>query len=186
MLYKIKKDNKIQEIYIFNKGSANPVEINNLCNKENENVEILVFILLDKDEKLVLNTKSIIKAKNVTANTRIKAVLYDDAKLEHTGLVKIEKSGNLANAYLSSKILLLGDKATAISCPQLEIEANEVKASHGSSIGRLSEEELFYLKTRGLSQQQAEKLLVEGFFEEQIEKIEDMKIKDKIQKILYN
>lgn len=184
MQFKIQKDNKSQEIFIFNKGFINPVDLTYLCNKNNDDIEILIFILLQKNNKLILNTKNIISAKNVTAYTFIKAVLFDKAKLEHAGLIKIEKSGKLANAYLSCKVLLLGDRATAFSKPYLEIEVNDIKASHGSSIGRLAEEELFYLKSRGLSQQQAEKLLVQGFFDEQISKIDSFPIQEKVREYL--
>lgn len=184
MQIKNQKNGKSQDIYIFTKGSLDPVEITNICKKKNEEIELLIFIILKNSEKLVLNTTNIISAKNVRAFTYIKAIIDDQASLQHSGLIKIEKSANLADTYLSSKILLLGGRSEAFSKPFLEIENHNVKAGHASSIGSINREELFYLQSRGLSETEAYSLIIGGFFEEQIQKIESLSIQEKVRKYL--
>lgn len=178
------KDHKTQYIYIYNKNTDKPVDLSFVLDKHDSNIDIFIFIIQNKLSELTLSTTATLKANNISTFTYIKAVLYDNAQFNHTGLIKILKSGNLANAYLSSKIILAGDKAFAQSKPYLEIEANDVKASHGSTVGRMSEEELFYLKSRGLFPIQAQNLLIEGFFEEQILKITSLTIQKKVRKLL--
>ena len=70
-----------------------------------------------------------------------------------------------------SLILKIGEKTLANSIPSLKIDANDVKASHGATVGQINEEHLFYLMARGLSRGEAERLIVEGFFEPIIMKI---------------
>ena len=78
----------------------------------------------------------------------------------------------------------LGDKTLANSIPSLKIDANDVKASHGATVGQIDEEHLFYLMARGLSRQEAEKLIVEGFFEPVINKVPSEELKEKIRELV--
>jgi Fe-S cluster assembly protein SufD len=82
------------------------------------------------------------------------------------GLIDVSEGAAGTDAYLSNRNLLLGDAARADSIPTLRIGNNDVKCSHGSTTGRLGEEELFYLHSRGFSEAEARELLVLGFFEE--------------------
>jgi Fe-S cluster assembly protein SufD len=82
------------------------------------------------------------------------------------GLIEVSEGASGTDAYLSNRNLLLGSAARADSIPTLKIGNNDVKCSHGSATGRLGEEELFYLRSRGFSEAEARELLVIGFFEE--------------------
>ena len=84
---------------------------------------------------------------------------------EFRGLLKVAREAQQTDTYLSDKALLIGDKARAISVPKLEIATDEVKASHGTAVGKLGQEELFYLQSRGLSRPKAEKLLTAAWLE---------------------
>lgn len=90
-------------------------------------------------------------------------VVEDDSKSSFSGMLRIMPGAHGTDTYLSDKALTLGEKSTAKSDPGLEILADDVKASHGATIGRLSEEELFYLRSRGLDYTEASSLLVEAF-----------------------
>ena len=78
------------------------------------------------------------------------------------GLIKVEKNAQNTNSYFRDDVLLLDD-GIAESLPTLEIEANEVKASHGSTTSRINEEQLFYLQSRGISKLQARQMIIDGF-----------------------
>lgn len=105
------------------------------------------------------------KAAHTTANTHIRGVLWDRARARITGTIKVYPGAQQTNSFLTEKVLLLGEEARAEAVPNLEIEANDVKCSHAATVGKIDEEQLFYLQTRGLPRQAAERVLVEGFLE---------------------
>ena len=84
----------------------------------------------------------------------------------------MDEVAQLTDAYQTNRNLLLSNTAEANSLPGLEILADDVKCSHGATVGRLDEDQLFYLMSRGISERKAQELLVFGFFEEIIEKLE--------------
>lgn len=181
--YTIKKADLVQDIQlIFNQPLF--INIDKVLDKENINYELYLFIILNKNAKIDLNTKLLINKMRIKANIFLKAVLFDKSSLNHNGLIKISKTGKFAKAYLESKAILLSDDSKVISRPDLEIENNEVQASHGSSIGNLNEEEIYYLNTRKISETDAKKLLIKSFFDNQISKINSFKIQTEISKII--
>ena len=106
-------------------------------------------------------------------NILAKGTVTDRATSVFRGLIKIEKEAQQTDSYLADHTLILSDNALANSIPSLQIEANDVKASHGATVGQIDEEQLFYLMSRGLSREHAEELIVNGFFEPLINKISD-------------
>ena len=96
----------------------------------------------------------------------IKAVVEEGVKLEARGLIKITKNVKNIDVFLRYKVLMLGKNSEATVMPQLEIESDEVKAGHAASIGRVDEEQVFYLMSRGLKRKEAVKLIVEAFLNE--------------------
>jgi Fe-S cluster assembly scaffold protein SufB len=93
----------------------------------------------------------------------VKVVVEDGAKLEAKGLLKIAKNVTDVDVFLRYKVLLLGKNSWATVNPELEIESNDVKAGHAASIGRVDEEQIFYLMSRGISRNESVKLIVEAF-----------------------
>ncbi len=93
-----------------------------------------------------------------------KAALFDQSRVDFAGMLKIAKGANGSDSYLQARALIVSPKAMARLDPGLEILANNVKASHGATVGRLREQDVFYLQSRGLSKASAERMLVSGFF----------------------
>ena len=93
--------------------------------------------------------------------------------LVFNGKIFVRANAQKTNAYQSSKNILLSDEATVNTKPQLEIFADDVKCSHGTSTGKVDEEALFYLKARGIGEAAAKKLLLRAFAIEVIEKIKN-------------
>ena len=102
----------------------------------------------------------------------IKGVFLNQSKFIYQGLIKIEKTGQKSHAYQKNKNLILGEKVFVDSRPFLEILADDVFCTHGSTTGKIDEESIFYLKSRGLDQKKAEELYISGFIQEIIDKIE--------------
>jgi Fe-S cluster assembly protein SufD len=87
-------------------------------------------------------------------------------------MIRVEPDAQKTNAYQENRNLLLSPSAHADSIPGLEIMANDVRCTHGATIGRVSRDELFYLMTRGLSRGEAERLIVRGFFQDILDRID--------------
>ncbi|MEA3494467.1 MAG: SufD family Fe-S cluster assembly protein [Bacteroidota bacterium] len=104
------------------------------------------------------------QVRNTKGDILIKGVYQNKSIGKFVGLIKIDKKAQGTNSYFTDNVLLL-DQAMATSIPNLEIEANEVKASHGSTTGRINNEQMFYLMSRGLSKTQAKKMIINGFFQ---------------------
>lgn len=104
-------------------------------------------------------------APDTKSDLLIKVVLYDKARLTYDGLIQIDKKAMHANAYQRQENLLMSDTAHVESKPELEIKANEVRCTHGATMGMIDEEQVFYLMSRGLSRSVTEDLIVEGFLQ---------------------
>ena len=117
-------------------------------------------------------TKQHHKAGNTVSDLLFKNVLRDAAVTNYTGLIKVEKNANGTNAYQSNKNLVLSDKVKCDTRPILEIESNKLRCTHGATVGRLNEEQLFYLRARGLPEAQARHTLLEAFLEPVLARIQ--------------
>ena len=101
-----------------------------------------------------------------------KGALRENASAVWRGMIRVEEGAQKTNAYQENRNLLLSDKAHADSIPGLEIMANDVRCTHGATLGRVNRDELFYLMARGLSRAEAERLIVRGFFQDVLDRIE--------------
>lgn len=147
-----------------------------------ENTELLgLFIGKDQDE-LVTLLDVVHKQPSLQSLTLIKAVLYDQSKLDMEGKLLIETGAKFTDSYLRIDVLLMSNDASARAIPSLEISEDDVKGGHGATIGKVDEQQLFYLQSRGLGRQQAEQILVEGFVSELIDRITDKEIQSRYQK----
>ena len=111
-------------------------------------------------------------APNTTSDFAFKGALRDEASVVWRGMIKVEKDAQRTNAYQENRNLLLSEKAHADSIPGLEIEANDVRCTHGATVGQVDRDQLFYLMARGLSRGEAERLIVRGFFTDLLHRIE--------------
>ena len=100
------------------------------------------------------------------------------------GLVKINKNAPGSNGYETQDALLLSNKAEADAIPNLEINNNDVKCSHGSTVGQVDEDKLFYLMTRGLTKDEASQKIVEGYFTPVLDMFHDPNIKEQVHKTI--
>jgi Fe-S cluster assembly protein SufD len=126
-------------------------------------VEILGAFYLGKNQSLDLKITVIHQAKNTSADTLIKAVVEDKAVANINGKIIVSKGAQQTNSFLTENVLLIGREAKATAVPDLEIEADEVKCSHAATVGKVDEEQLFYLMSRGLSRKKGKKMITDGF-----------------------
>lgn len=106
--------------------------------------------------------------------------VQDKSRSVFTGLIKIDPTGQQTNSYLKNENLILDRSARADSIPTLEIDANDVRASHGSTIGKIDEEYIFYLMSRGISRSTAVRMVVEGFFHKVFDRMHHERVREKL------
>ena len=121
---------------------------------------------------------------NCESNELYKGVMDDKSTAVFNGKVFVRKDAQKVNAFQSNGNVLLSDDATVNSKPELEIYADDVKCSHGSTTGQLDEEAVFYLRTRGLSENSARQLLVTAFIEDTFEHINNEDIVEYIHELI--
>jgi Fe-S cluster assembly protein SufD len=117
-------------------------------------------------------------APNTTSDFAFKGVLRDDARAVWRGMIRVEQDAQKTNAYQENRNLLLSKTAHADSIPGLEILANDVRCTHGATLGQVDRDQLFYLMTRGLSRSEAERLIVRGFFQDVLDRVDLEPVRD--------
>ena len=161
-------------------GKLNKLRIDTNFNGQGSQCNNIGIFLGKGKEHIDFTTNMYHNTENTTNDVLVDGILKDESSSVYRGLIKIEKKGQKTNSYLANHILKLGEKTLANSIPSLKIDANDVKASHGATVGQINEEHLFYLMARGLSREEAERLIVEGFFEPVIQKIPLEELREKI------
>jgi Fe-S cluster assembly protein SufD len=126
----------------------------------------------DGDQHLDYDTFQEHAAPNTESDFAFKGALRERATAVWRGMIRVEENAQKTNAYQENRNLLLSNEAHADSIPGLEIMANDVRCTHGATLGRIDREELFYLMARGLSRAEAERLIVRGFFQDVLDRIE--------------
>tara|TARA_Y100000814_G_scaffold188441_1_gene138045 strand:+ start:43 stop:489 length:447 start_codon:yes stop_codon:yes gene_type:complete len=129
--------------------------------------------LTETNQEIDQRTLQTHAAPNATSNLLFKNALMGESKTIFSGLIKVGETAQQTDAYQTNRNLLLNRSAEANSLPGLEIEANDVKCSHGATTSEIDEEAIFYMLARGIPKQVAQELLVYGFFEEVLNRIAD-------------
>lgn len=124
------------------------------------------------------------QAQHTSSNLLYKNALLDQARTIFSGLIIVDPDAQKTDAYQSNRNLLLSDEAEANSLPGLEIQANDVRCSHGATSSHVDEEQMFYLESRGISPVVARELLVFGFFEEVLNKLENEELHTALRELI--
>ena len=119
----------------------------------------------DGSQHLDYDTYQLHAAPDTTSDFAFKGALRDSAATVWRGMIRVEEGAQKTNAYQENRNLLLSKTATANSIPGLEILANDVRCTHGATLSQVDREQLFYLMARGLPEDEAAKLIVNGFIE---------------------
>ncbi len=133
--------------------------------------ELVGVFFTDHDQRISMHTLSNHDAIATNAETMVKGVLTGQSRVEFTGMIRVQPHAQQTASFLADHTLLLSNECRAESIPSLEIGANEVSASHGATTGKIDEEQLFYLMVRGIPREEAERIVVQGFFEPVLQRI---------------
>lgn len=190
--------NMDSEVYSFQKrqvlmASKAVVQVTDLClgsqytrlesmgylNGRGATHKATALFLGQAEQKYDIYTAAYHQAKNTTSSLVTRGVLRDRAKAVSRGLIHIDPIASGSNGFEKQDTLLLSSEAEADAIPDLEIQNSDVTCSHGSTIGAIDEEKLFYLMSRGLSRQESKHKITEGYFLPLIDKL-DKKLGEKL------
>jgi len=135
------------------------------------NSDMLAVNLATGDEEYDLRTLQLHEAEHTTSDLLYKNALYDRARTIFSGLIMVGETAHHTDAFQTCNNLIGSDEAEANAMPGLEINADQVKCSHGSTSGQISDEEVFYLRARGIDSEQARRMITFGFLNAVLEKI---------------
>jgi Fe-S cluster assembly protein SufD len=130
------------------------------------------YVLSQISEHTGKNTESLIRTKS--GLRRSKAIIK--------GLIRKNKDAESSSGYQKSDILLIDEESKGVSIPDLEIQNEQVKCTHGSTISRIDEEKIFYLQSRGLSKNEAETMMIEGFYDTILNIVSDKALREELKK----
>ena len=127
----------------------------------------------EHDEHLDLFSADIHEAGHTTGDTVWKGALTGESRASYEGLIQIVRGAQESHTYLQTHSMLLSPRAKGDAIPSLIVETDNVSASHGGTVGEIDEEQVFYMMTRGVPRTEAVRILVEGYFEEIVQRLED-------------
>jgi len=142
------------------------------------------FMFGDGRQQFHLHTLQRHLADHCTSDLLIKGCLKDRARSVYQGLIQVAEGAQRTDAYQANRNLVLSDTARADSIPGLEILANDVRCTHGATIGNVDAEQMYYLMARGLPRNEAQRLIVEGFFAPVIDRIPLESIRDHLRTVI--
>ena len=172
------------EYFVFSKGSKFAKHDIN-CSLNNNYGSVTLNGIIDLDNKKHHEIKTVINhnEENCKSYQLIKSVLNENSKGVYQGKIYVNSKAQKTDGYQLSRALLLNDDVEFNAKPELEIYADDVKCSHGSTSGNIDENSIFYLMSRGLSHAQSKKLLTNGFLNEAVEKITNEDVKSLVKKL---
>ena len=175
----------ICDSYLLSTGlKFNKLDIEIDHNEENSVSSIFSALNLLGSEHQEIKTRINHNAPNCQSYQKVKNVLNGQSKGVYQGKIFVKNVAQKTDAYQLSKALILNDKSEFDAKPELEIYADDVKCSHGSTSGSVDFDSIHYLKSRGIPEKEALKMLINGFLSEVLEKLDDIKLKNFLAKRL--
>jgi Fe-S cluster assembly protein SufD len=138
----------------------------------------------DGVQHLDYDTYQLHSAPNTTSDFAFKGALRDRATAVWRGMIHVEPEAQKTNAYQENRNLMLSPTTHAVPIPGLEILANDVRCTHGATVGQVDRDQLFYLMSRGLSRAEAERLIVRGFFTDVLDRIDLDPVREALEQML--
>ncbi len=180
----LQKDAEMNWMFAELGSKITRLKIDTIFNGPGSRCETSGIFLGRNSQHIDITTNAFHKAPSTYNNIIAKGVMKDDASSVYRGLIKIDKIAQKTDSYLSDHTLKMSEHSVANSIPSLMIDANDVKASHGATIGHVDEEQLFYLMSRGLRRDEAEEMIVTGFLDPVISRISSEKVREEVRKLI--
>jgi Fe-S cluster assembly protein SufD len=134
---------------------------------------MLAVAVAEDSQEFDQRTFQVHEAPNTSSDLLYQNALDDQSRTIFSGLIRVSPGAHKTDAYQKVRNLLLSDEAEANSMPGLEIEADDVRCTHGATSGQIEAEELFYLRSRGIPLREAQRLVVYGFLDEVLGRLDN-------------
>jgi Fe-S cluster assembly protein SufD len=174
------RDSTVRSLAVNLGSTFARTQVESVLKGEGSFSEMLGLYFADSDQHFAQRTLQSHVAEHATSDLLYKGALKDHSRSEYSGLIKVLPGAQGTDAYQANRNLVLSDDAMARSIPQLEIEANEVRCTHGATVSPVEEEHLFYLMSRGIDRVTAQKLIVFGFFGEVLDRIRVPSVREQL------
>jgi Fe-S cluster assembly protein SufD len=176
----LSRDATINWLVVTLGGQLSRADVQAYLNGPGAQAEMLGVFFGDSTQFFDHHTRQVHNAPNAGSDLLFKGTLNDKARSVFSGLIQVAPGAQKTDSYQLNRNLLLSDTARADSIPNLEIAANDVRCTHGASVGPVDKDHLFYLMARGLSRAEATKLIVNGFFEPVVARIPLEGVRDRL------
>ena len=185
MRARLGRDASFQAVLLGLGGALTKSRLDVLLSEDGARAELSGLFFGDGDQQFDYDTRQDHVAPRTTSDLLFKATLAGRASLAWNGVVDVRQTASQASANQTSRNLLLSDQASASPTPILEISAYDVlRCSHGASVGPVDPEQVFYLQSRGIAAEEAQRMLVEGFFGEVLERVPSERLRARVLAVL--
>jgi Fe-S cluster assembly protein SufD len=167
----LQKDSNLRLFNVTLGGKFSKTRVEASLAGEGSNAELKSIYFASGNQFFDFHTLQDHRVGNTRSDLLFKGALQDVARTVYAGLIKIEKHAARSDAYQANRNLVLSDKAKATSIPMLEIDNNDVRCTHGATVGPVDPEHLFYLRSRGIPETTAKRMLIQGFFGDVLDRI---------------
>ena len=167
----LQKDSTLRLFNVTLGGKFSKTRVEASLVGEGSNAELKAIYFASGEQFFDFHTLQDHRVGNTRSDLLFKGALQDVSRTVYAGLIKIEKHAARSDAYQANRNLVLSDKAKATSIPMLEIDNNDVRCTHGATVGPVDPEHLFYLRSRGIPEPTAKRMLIQGFFGDVLDRI---------------
>ncbi|MBU1326833.1 SufD family Fe-S cluster assembly protein [Patescibacteria group bacterium] len=152
---------------------------------ERAKADIIAIVVGRGEQRFALETVQLHEAPRATSRLLVKSVLWEGASFQYHGMIRVAKSAQQTDACQRNENLLLSDGSRVQTRPELEILANDVRCTHAAATSTVDPQTLWYLKTRGIREEQGRRLVTQGFLEDAIGRISDTIVQSKVRNVLH-
>lgn len=174
------RDVTLRSLVVTLGGRFSRVETESVIRGQGSHSEMLGLYFAEHGQHFDHRTLQDHVAPGSTSDLLYKGALKDTSRAVYSGLIRVHEGASKTDAYQLNRNLVLSDDAKADSKPELEILNNDLRCTHGASVGQINEEELFYLQSRGIPPDEAQRLIVDGFFEEVVNRVRIEEVRNRL------
>ena len=168
---RLEKDSKLKLFSVTLGGRFSKTRVEASLAGQGSEAELKAIYFASGEQFFDFHTLQDHQVGNTRSDLLFKGALQDTARTVYAGLIRIEKGAARSDAYQANRNLVLSDHAKATSIPMLEIDNNDVRCTHGATVGPVDPQHLFYLRSRGIPEQTAKRMIVQGFFGDVLDRI---------------
>jgi Fe-S cluster assembly protein SufD len=168
---RLEKDSKLKLFNVTLGGRFSKTRVEASLVGQGSEAELKALYLASGEQFFDFHTLQDHQVGNTRSDLLFKGALQDTARTVYAGLIRIEKGAARSDAYQANRNLVLSDHAKATSIPMLEIDNNDVRCTHGATVGPVDPQSMFYLQSRGIPEATAKRMIVQGFFGDVLDRI---------------